>query len=328
MKRLSILLLVAATLSLASCDVEFSPNAQWKETPVVYCLLDQDDDTTWARVERCYLGDGDIYQYSTISDSINYPVGTIAVWLVACNGQGGEIDSLRLADTLIDRMQGSFAYEAQPAYCCRTRGWLREDRTYRLRVRRTADGTILAESQTAIPLVIKNASDSLITKPYSNRGFAFKDGRSTCEIAWNSLANARRYQPMVRMYYAVDGDTLHIDANCPGKAAENNATTYTISYQEADFLESVRQQLKNDPRNKFFVPQVDIYLHACSEDLNAYIFSVGNASASELSAYSNISGGLGIFAARRLKLYKRMPADQSINQNGLLYKLKQLEVGF
>ena len=56
-----------------ACEVEFSPNAEWKEVPSVYCILDQDDDTTWVRVEKCFLGEGSIYNYGMISDSINYP---------------------------------------------------------------------------------------------------------------------------------------------------------------------------------------------------------------------------------------------------------------
>ena len=56
------LILIAASLLLSACEVEFSPNAEWREIPVVYCVLDQDDDTTFVRVERCFLGEGNIYQ--------------------------------------------------------------------------------------------------------------------------------------------------------------------------------------------------------------------------------------------------------------------------
>ncbi len=54
------LVLFAASLLLASCEVDFSPNASWREIPVVYCVLDQDDDTSYVRVERCFLGEGSI----------------------------------------------------------------------------------------------------------------------------------------------------------------------------------------------------------------------------------------------------------------------------
>ena len=52
-----------------SCDNDFNPNAEWKETMVVYGLLDQDQDTTWVRVQKCYLGEGDMIAMSSIMDS-------------------------------------------------------------------------------------------------------------------------------------------------------------------------------------------------------------------------------------------------------------------
>ena len=70
------------SLFFTSCEVEFSPNAKWKNVPVVYCVLDQDDDTTWARVQRCYLSEDNIYSYGQNSDSINYPQGSIEVYLL------------------------------------------------------------------------------------------------------------------------------------------------------------------------------------------------------------------------------------------------------
>ena len=337
MKRspLSIFIIVLAALLLASCEVDFSPNAEWKEIPVVYCLLDQDDDTTWARVERCYLGDGDIRRYSSVSDSVNYPEGQIEVWLVAYS-DGAAVDSMQFDRTTIDRNPGNFVSEGQPTYFCCTRGWLRENRTYSIRVRRTADGSVLAENNEPISLIVKSTTDSLFTKPQFNywqggRTFAFKDGQNSCEIAWNALQGARLYQPVVRMYYAVGGDTLHADIKSMQKQASNNATSYTVSYSESSYLEGVRQHLQGDTSSKFYVSVVDLYLTACSEDLNAYLFSVSGSSSAvqESVAYTNIKGGLGIFAARRLKLYSHMRADDStVPGSGLLWKLKQLNVGF
>ena len=102
-------------LLTVSCEVEFSPNAEWKEIPVVYCLLDQDDDTTWARVERCYLGDGSIYDYGSISDSINYPLGSIEVKLLRIYN-GETVAEYTFRDTTVNRQSGNFANMAQPMY--------------------------------------------------------------------------------------------------------------------------------------------------------------------------------------------------------------------
>ena len=34
-----------ALVAFASCKVEFSPNAPWKDVPSVYCVLDIQEDT-------------------------------------------------------------------------------------------------------------------------------------------------------------------------------------------------------------------------------------------------------------------------------------------
>ncbi len=325
MKRNTLILIASTFLLLTSCEVEFSPNADWKEIPVVYCLLDQQDDTTWARVEKCYLGEGDIYEYSSITDSINYPQGSIEVSILVYRN-GSQVDSLPFRDTLVNRPEGNFAHLAQPLWYCPTQGRLQENCSYRIRVRRTADHSILAQSTETISLVIKQPDDSLIVKPYSSRRFAFKDGHGKCNIEWNPLVNARLYQPMVRFYYCVGADTLYTDIACQSVSSP----THAIAYDSSNFFSTLKQRLKDDPREKLYPAIVDIYILACTEDLNAYIYSITDAvdidQAREM--YTNIEGGLGVFAARRKHLYKRMLADDSQAPGGFYRHLKSLGVGF
>ncbi len=197
---LSLLILLLVPFLFTSCEVEFSPNAQWKNIPVVYCLLDQDDDTTWVRVQRCYLSEGNIYQYGSNSDSINYPQGSISVALLAY--QDGTLkDSIPFSYTEIDRDSGAFAYIAQPVYYALTKNNSRENYTFVLSIRNTADGTLLA---TTDPIsLIKKTSGDLITQPSITTtpsgdtlgGFVFNKGDEStgryCLIPWNSLENAR-----------------------------------------------------------------------------------------------------------------------------------------
>ena len=61
----NILPLIAVTLlAFSSCRVEFSPNAPWRDVPSVYCVLDPEEDTVWVRLQRCYLGEDNLYNYS------------------------------------------------------------------------------------------------------------------------------------------------------------------------------------------------------------------------------------------------------------------------
>lgn len=337
MKKTLFPLLLASVL-LTGCEVEFSPNAQWKNIPVVYCLLDQDDDTTWVRVQRCYLSEGNIYSYGQNSDSINYPQGTIEVTLLAYEGSTLK-DSIPFIYTEIDRDSGSFANIAQPIYYSITTNRLRENYRYCLRIRNAIDGSILADTD-PIPL-IKKSNLPLITKPAITitpsfdtlGGFYFNEidpvtgTQSACIIQWNHLENARLYQPVVRFYYSVAGNTRYLDLLCPRVSSKTNE----IRYSREQFLTDIRDRLINDTSTKHFIPHVDIYLTCCSEELNAYLttLSAGTSVNIEHEPYTNIKGGVGIFAARRTHLYKGMPADNSIQPGvGLQDLIINLGVGF
>ena len=324
---------------LTSCEVEFSPNADWKEVPVVYCLLDQDEDTTWVRVEKCYLSEGNIYSPGAISDSINYPAGSLDIKLYAIK-DNRIVDSIAFECTLRDRDSGSFAYQQQPVYWANTRRQLREDCFYRLVVRRAATGDTLAWGET--PLIVASTTPVVSSLNGMSNKFGFFFGKA-CSIEWRVLDNARLYQPYVRFYYiafdtlengSVVHDTLFVDAQCALVYARNQASTYSTSYSRDAFLNTLSEALKDDPRKKDYTKTADIYVTACSEDLNAYLSSI--RSVNDLSqgreVYTNIHGGLGIFASRRTHIYRRYPCDDSDNSNsahpGLHYLLQQLGVGF
>ena len=326
-----------AALLLASCSVEFSPNAQWKEIPVVYCLLDQDDADSWVRVEKCYLTEGDIYSPAQISDSINYPEGSIIVAILAYDNSGRQVDSIPFTYTTADRDSGDFAYANQPLYHANTAGRLRDDWRYRLVVRHTADGKLIAASADSIPL-IKQISSAVVNKPSYTVNpvtgtaygqFAFYGANNTCRIEWDTLQYGRLYQPIVRLYYAVHGDTTYIDLKAPSATSRNTAPTLSVDYPRYAFLNDIKTMLQGDTATKKYLKMVDIYLTVASEDYNAYRASLqaGASITQGREPYTNIDGGLGIFASRRMHLHKWMPADSSSLPNGLYHHLCELGVG-
>ena len=327
---------------LASCEVEFSPNASWKEIPVIYCVLDQDDftagDTTWVRVERCYLGDGSIYSYSSIGDSIHYPQGSIDVRILVYRN-GNCIDSIQCRDTLREREQGDFAYQLQPIYYTTQR--LQEDCYYKIEVRRAASRQLMAYTD-SIPLI--TCSTNVIHKPYNNETFGFFDRTSgnvpSFLMEWYVMENARRYQPFIRFYYGEGGDTLSVDVLCGSVNSSNGSTMLRSSLTRDGFLTNLEQQLQNDTNSKRYLKLVDVYLTACDENLNTYISTVNSGSSIDQNthAYTNVHcctdgkvvDGVGILGARRTHLYKTLQADPSMVPNVGLYwfLLNKIDVGF
>ena len=329
------LLLFVSALAFVACQVEFSPNAEWKETPVVYCVLDQDDSLSWVRVERCYLTEGDIHSGASVSDSFNYPEGALQVALLAYrNGQ--LIDSIPFQYTVADRDDGAFVSADQPAYYAVTWHRLYDDFNYELRIRRTADGSMLAKASTTL---VKRTDDAhaaqpLVTTPNSNTPFGFSVTRN-CKIEWHALQNARLYQPMVRFYYVykyLSPDTLSLDLMCNTRlVSPPYVTSYSILYSRDAFMAAMHSQFDGDTNTKIYPQMFDIYVYACNEDLYAYLSSVGAATGVDQShsTYTNIEGGLGVFGARRTHLSRRVPGDPSDRPGiGLHALLKDSIAGF
>lgn len=317
----------AAILLLTSCQVEFSPNAKWQEIPVVYCLLDQDDDTSWVRVERCFLGEGNVYSYGSISDSINYQPGQIQISILAY--QNGIVkDSIPFNYTVRDHYDGPFADQNQPVYFAETSGRLKETYDYFVLNVRRADGSLLCSGRTEL---IRQTSNTLFRHPSNYERFGFFQAGPSALIEWDALQNGRRYQPIVRFYYAEHGDTLHLDMPCAILVASNQASTLHNLYSQDAFLTTLYEALKDDPEPKTYLKYVDIYLSVANEDFNAYIQTVGHGSSidQDRQYYSNIDGGIGVFASRRTHLYKTSPADSSLVAGRGLYALiKDLNIGF
>ena len=325
------LLLTFSFVFFTSCEVEFSPNASWKEIPVIYCVLDQDDftagDTTWVRVERCYLGDGSIYTYSSISDSINYPQGSIDVRILVYRN-GACIDSIQCRDTLREREQGDFASHLQPIYYTTQR--LQDDCYYKVEVRRAGSRSLMAYTD-SIPLI--TCSTNVIRKPYNTEIFGFFDRTSgnvpSFLMEWYAMDNARRYQPFVRFYYGENGDTNYVDVLGGSVNSGNGSTILSTSLTRDGFLKNLEMQLLNDTNPKRYLKLVDVYLTACDENLNNYISTVNSGSSIDQSTHSytnvhcctdgTVVDGVGIIAARRTHIYKTLEADASMVPNVGLY---------
>lgn len=314
-----IFLLLALVAMLSSCEVEFSPNADYKETPVVYCVLNQDEDTTWVRVERCYLTEGDIYSPGVVSDSINYPANSLNVMLVAKRDGVQVGDTMRFAYTERDHVEGNFASAAQPLYFLPSRGLLLDDCTYELWISKRATGEVIASATTSLVSRFcdyfhdyDNYSTTVIQKPSNS----FKFVGENCDITWTPLHNARYYQPVVRFYYGVGGDTLSIDVPCPTLTSSPNISQVSsvgCHLSRSSFLFYLEQHLDKTPKS--YLRLVDIVLTACNEDLYAYLYMTSNGSSQSQQTYTNIKGGLGVFGARRTNFVKTMQSDDNLKPN-------------
>lgn len=353
MKTRLLFALLLATL-VSSCKVEFSPNAPWKEVPSVYCILDIQEDTVWARVQRCYLGQDNLYSYSQIADSINYQKGDIDVFLLAWRGKLNEADhSITATDQLADRWQltytevpgkpeGNFASGVQPMYYCvpGARKLLADSScVFELVVVSASSGDTLASARTTLvgtlPLNISryDTVEPVLTLPNSSRGrhFGFIPVDKQNEIKWNTLPRGRLYQPSVVFYYRKLNDTLSLEIT--GRTLKNQYNYNALSSKsitQSMFLSAIQKELSGNTDSLFNVNYVDVIIYVCNEDFNAYISSQNSnvTPGQEYQTYTNVDGGVGVFGSRRTHIRVQVPCDSNGREGYLPTALKDLGVGF
>ena len=333
--RILWVLLLPFVALFASCEVEFSPNADWKEVPAVYCVLDQDTSATYVRVEKCFLSEDAFSQYTTVMDSTQYPVGSldveIRVWKDANAMQNGTpLAVMTFYDTVVEKESGEFASaEGQHVFKHRNRGSeFNPAYLYELVVKRVATGDVIARATTN--LVGGTEVSPWLESPRPNTynaSFGFTYNKK-CVIQWHEFERGRLYQPIVTFCYLNRYGARtrkEIDIRC--SATKGNS----VELQQGTFLLDIKNALAGDTCKKTFYDTVRISLKVCNEDLSAYMSSTqaSGSLAQGQQIYSNIEGGVGVFGARRSGLVVWVGSDKSdIAPSGLHYLLRELNVGF
>lgn len=86
---------ILGSLTFQSCETEVDLAAPYKVTPVIIGVLDFQADTQFFRINRTFLGEGNVNVYAGIRDSVEFPDGEVDAWLIKKLGND-VLDSLPL----------------------------------------------------------------------------------------------------------------------------------------------------------------------------------------------------------------------------------------
>ena len=325
-----------AALAFVACNNEFSPNADWQETMLVYGLLDQDDDTTWIRVQKCFLGEGDMLSMTSIMDSSNYAEGELDVSVVEWDAEEGASGVLKKTSEtgkvfdfqyklLTDKPEGGFYAPQQPIYYCPTKGRLSNDKIYELRVVNKRTG-VTATSETSL---VGTIDPNAIKVNNSQLGsFNFRSGMAS--ISWNNVKRARVFQPRIRFFYRNYGmdSLLHVDILCPTREVTNELVLNS-QVSQVFFGSELTKQITDHESVKNLHDSICLYLFAGDENFKMYrsVAAPPNTIVQERGIYTNIKGGLGVFASRSVHVCRTMPVPLDANSDYRKF-LKGLNIGF
>lgn len=320
-------------LCFGACKNEIDIAAPWKETLVVYGLLDPGASVNYIRIQKAFLDpDGNAYQFTQNSDSI-YPEKLDVRLYVRENG--GPIKDTIFPELVDGNLYGvrkdTGLFASAPNYLYRIVDKIEDSRLspnpqdfeYELVVKNPKTGyTCSAKTYTtgfleAMAPVSSNATPITINdKANTFLIYGYREGRKV-----------KAYDMLIRFWYTESS------ISNPGK-------TDTLSFNWILFknrltessLRGYEQKISSIPGNIFYEllnskikanPDIvrkglycDVEYYGAGQDLYTYIEvnvpSIGIIQ--KKPEYTNISNGLGIFSSRYVTALKKVPLSTDMMQ--------------
>ena len=314
MKKVIFIILTLALFY--SCKKDFNINAEWKDIPITYCLLNPSDSLQYIRIQRAFLGNGNAIQMSSIPDSTFYPTGTLEVkierWL-----NGVYKSTIYARDTIItNKDAGAFPYPNQKIYYFNSKDSLNKkpnpyhidiNSVYKLVITNKKTNKVTSAST----LIVDNSSidypSPFLTVDFSN------DTNTAKHITWYTARNGRTHECVIRFWYVENNTEKYVDWNIgivTSLGLDGNEK-YDLTYYGNLFYKNLGEVIpvnasvtrkmgrKNNSANV-----IDIIIAVASEDLTTYIgvYTPSNSIVQDKPAFTNITGGLGIFSSRNLTI--------------------------
>jgi hypothetical protein len=300
--RTIIFLILPLLLFTWSCEENFDVNAPYKDITIVFGLLDPAEDTVFLKINKAFLGDGNVMEMAKIEDSSIYVNGlqaTIEEW------ENGDFIKSYTLDTITinNKEEGTFYNPYQIIYF--TTYEPVTSREYRLKV------IVNSKEITAKTNLI---NDFNISKP--NAGSAsvqFSKGNEGT-IEWKSAEYGKRYEVVIRIHYkevlfnSTDTAFKYIDWGMGTKksTSDKGGEEMIIKYSNDNFYNILHDQVPyEDPATEAnvkerFTNNVDFIIAVAANELNTYmeVNEPSNSIIQERPEFSNVTNGMGIFSSR------------------------------
>lgn len=197
---LSLLLLIT---TLTGCKQDFDITSEYKEVPVVYGLLNQQENIHYIRIQKAFLVAGNALVAAGIADSVYYPDNALTVKLIPyLNGSvnGSPITLTRVdGDALgLPKETGTFANSPNILY--RFTGSLDPNKRYKLQVTNTTNNFVFETKKTSNQEGIALVKDFQILVPSKAAKLNIQNN-APAKAIWNTAENAGIYDLSVRFHY-------------------------------------------------------------------------------------------------------------------------------
>jgi hypothetical protein len=308
----------AVVFLFSMCSTEMDLLDEWKETTVVYGMLDQSQPKQYIRIQKAFLGPNNAYDMAQQYDSINY-VNGLDVRMERLTNNDGLVDTLHLApDTFYNKQPGDFYAPMYVIYSFTPpAGWLSTAYKYRLVINNASSGNEVTSTSRVV------GNYDIIQPNFGTIGFASNNVNYKVEIKWDPATNAERYQVMAYFYYT------EIDINSVGTSKVTSGWFISDQYPTGNSVSDESVKFEPDGFYRFVSSEIDVddniverrsdsikfYVYACGAELNDYMNINGPSSSivQERPQYTNITNGVGVFSARTSASRSYTLANQSLD---------------
>jgi hypothetical protein len=316
---------------ITACSNDFDVNADWKDIPIVYGLLDVSDTAHYIRLEKAYLDpDADALELAKIPDSIYYD--NAIVQLEKLNS--GQFYTLQRVDGNKwgrPREEGVFATDPNWLYRIDSADiLLKPGDKIKLHIDR-GNGLPDVTSRTIMLSPIK------LNSPAGNsNGFAFISTSKT-KINWTAADSAFIFDATLYIHYAEypktnPGEISYHTITWPwvrGLRRESNNNQFEVEKAGLEFFELMKNNIAvNDDLKRIF-QGIDVEIIGGGQYLEKYVnvtlANTGITSSGEIPTYTNLSEGKGIFdSVNRFKRYSVGVTDKTRDSLKMGYLTKNL----
>ncbi len=324
---LFVFLFCSVVFTHSGCSNEVDVIGVWKDIPVVYAILSNDDSINYIRIERAYLPPNQsAYDVAKIADSLYFDTSEVKVSLFKVVNTDTvpwpvPLEFVNLSDEGITRDSGIFADD--PAYAYKMTGYT-DEREIILKIENFKTGNVFYAPTESVR---STSDDNLILSPayYLNPTFKpvkWREDDSNGDEVYTFLSVkllgngfASIYDYKFRFHYdefQVDNAGVKIPGTTVSKSVEWKAASDYIPFSPSQtqvniygeaFYQFLAEALSDVTGTSIrrCVGELEVYVDGASESLRDYIVArqanegfVGGLYPAD--PYSNVDGGYGVFA--------------------------------
>lgn len=312
------LLLITGLVS--SCNNDLDVIDDYKETTVVYALLNFRDTTQYVRVEKAFLGEGNAYLMAQVSDSI-YPDTSNFILSLQKVMNGAAMDSFIYFTpvTGIVKDEGLFTNYPHVVYksiddptTIRKEDYIDKRASYKLALLNKRTGTVINATTPIVkdviidpgsPLLYSTGSINLANENPLKTEVTFpefgKIMNLTVRFNYTEYTNGTSFFENKSLDYVMDDFIANSDRG-------GQKFTYELSGEK--FFIWLKAKIKVNPavtRPATLTTLDFIFTIGASEFYNYYSVSNSNALLNDvIPSYTNLSDGLGLVSSRVTSVYK------------------------